>query len=74
MTDEIEEKTQEETPKPKTKTKAKAPTKPKAKKYVAQRQRMWHPFQQVYISAEPKELELDSWLESQIEVGLIKEV
>lgn len=73
---EVQQEVQQEETKPKAKRTTKTKTvkqKPKAKKYAA-KSRMWHPFQKVYITEQPIEVELDSWLESQIAVGLIKEV
>lgn len=54
----------------------KKPTKVKrnVKRYVAVRVNMYHPFERVSIPTAPPGviLEGDSWLESQIEAGLIK--
>jgi hypothetical protein len=36
--------------------------------------RLWHPFQEAYLTAEPTPLQLDDWLKSQIAAGLVKVV
>jgi len=50
--------------------------KPASVKYMAVKNELYHPFQRVKIHASSPGviLELDSWLKSQIERGLIKEV
>ena len=51
--------------------------KSKHKKFVAIHATMWHPFANVYIPTGPPGIileEPDSWLESQIGAGLIKEL
>lgn len=48
---------------------------PAAKSYVALKFSMAHPFQKKYLEVGmPVQLELDSWLESQINAGIVKEV
>jgi hypothetical protein len=41
------------------------------KLYIACSFRLWHPFQNKYISETPVELVMDGWLESQINAGLV---
>ena len=58
-----------------TKAKPKKQAAVKTKRYVCTRVNLYHPFQRVMVGPHPGvHLELDSWLESQIERGLIKEV
>jgi len=57
------------------KPKAKKQPAVKTKRYVCTRVNLYHPFQRVMVGPYPGvHLELDSWLESQIERGLIKEL
>jgi len=58
-------------------TKKPAPrkTKPKAIMYASVKLSMYHPYQNIrFEPMVPTACEKDSWLASQIEVGLIKEV
>jgi len=61
---------------PKTTPKLKAKPKVKAKsKFYSVGVILYHPFQSIHIPGPPGiELERDSWLDSQIGVGLIKEL
>jgi hypothetical protein len=62
--------------KPKAKTKAKAKAKPARPMYVSVKVDMYHPFARVMIptTAPGVELDRDSWLDSQIGAGLVKEL
>ena len=53
-----------------------APKRPKLKKYVSAKVQMYHPFQKVMIplGSPGAILEKDSWLECQIDRGLVKEM
>ena len=46
----------------------------KTKLYIARSFRLWHPFQNKYISETPVELEMDGWLDSQIKANLVTEI
>jgi hypothetical protein len=46
----------------------------KSRLFIATRVAMWHPFQSKRIATVPIELEYDSWVDSQHQAGLIKEV
>jgi hypothetical protein len=50
--------------------KAPAPELPKRQKYVS-KLRMYHPYQNIYIHDMPVAVDLDSWLQSQIEAGIV---
>lgn len=54
----------------------KTESKPKAKKFVGVHTAMWHPFARVHIPVGSPGviLEVDSWLKSQLDRGLIKEL
>jgi len=55
--------------------KEKPQAKPKKVKklwYVA-KIRLWHPFQNKHVDTEPVLLELDDWLQSQIDAGIVTE-
>lgn len=42
--------------------------------YISKGIRLFHPWQKKYIdTSEPVEMEMDSWLKSQIEAGLIRQ-
>lgn len=43
---------------------------PKRQKYVS-KLRMYHPYQNIYIHDIPVAMDLDSWLQSQIEAGIV---
>jgi len=64
------------TKKPATPKKPVAPKRLKLKKYVSVRAQMYHPFQKVTIplGSPGAILEKDSWLECQIDRGLVKEM
>jgi hypothetical protein len=49
-------------------------TEDKPKRYLAKSFRLWHPFQDKYISETPVELIMDGWLDSQIKAGLVVEL
>ena len=65
-----------ESTKRKTKVKKPAPKKQvkKPTTYVAVKVKLFHPFQKVYIPVEPPGVQLtkDSWLETQLERGLVR--
>jgi hypothetical protein len=43
-------------------------------KYISKGVRLFHPWQRKYIdTSKPVELEMDSWLKSQLEAGLIRQ-
>lgn len=46
----------------------------KARYFIATRVAMWHPYKSVRIENLPIELEYDSWVESQHQAGMLKEV
>lgn len=60
---------------PQVEPKAEDPKPKKAKKlwYVA-KIRLWHPFQNKHVDSVPVALELDAWLQSQIDAGIVTQV
>jgi hypothetical protein len=54
------------------KVKEEVPQAPPRPKYVS-KIRMFHPYQKVYIHDLPVTLDMDGWLEAQIEAGIVKQ-
>jgi len=57
-----------------TKDKAARDANPKPKKYACIIARMWHPYQRLHVEFEGTVLALDSWVQVQLDAGLIREM